>query len=557
MTTCGTDNDFQIYAKVSPGILARADRMFDGTPKGRMNELIQNARRAKATTVSVTLGNDGKVSVHDDGAGIDDFSALLDMGRSNWSRNCEAAEDPAGIGLFCLAPGHVTIASGKWSVALGEPKWRGTEPALVCENDDLVRGTRITYIDPELCREDVIACFRFCGMTAIVDGETFPPEPFIADNENPVHLPAFGVKVMFADCSDSGRIRYGDNLGLNFYGQTLSMHLDRIPPGTKALVDLTGEPTGLRLMLPARTKVIENQEWTNLTVELERQGYLYLKARGRHGLPYDRFLAAKAMGVELPEASKAFRYGLLGEQDCMSPPDIFIDREKPIGLSSCCVPKQRYDDWSDNDSVAYNAHLLAAFGRGQKTAEGFMPVHIESSMRGYSWAKLPVISSVGVVQGKVVHEGCLGCKAVELCETLEIHATVVDQGHLRRYSAKVPMAWKDENAILLNQEMQDELESNHVFYMCDAYNYDGDYWETQEHDFSVELDRFLAESVGKAEWLRQSLLSEARGRRWIAKDATGRKADVRSFTINLDTGVVIVQFAKGKPVVISPPAKKK
>jgi hypothetical protein len=556
MTTCGTDNDFQIYAKVSPGILARADRMFDGTPKGRMNELIQNARRAKATTVSVTLGNDGKVSVHDDGAGIDDFSALLDMGRSNWSRNCEAAEDPAGIGLFCLAPGHVMIESGKWSVALGEPKWRGTEPALVCENDDLVRGARITYHDPDLTDDLVKGCFRFSGLILVLNGERVEPEPYIPLGEKPVHLPDFGVKIAvgtrYGFGSLGGRLSYCTNLGLNFHGHALFLSVLRIPGDIRVLVDFTGEPTGLRLMLPARTKTVENDAWKKFLDEVERQAYLYVQTLGAHLLPYEQFLRAKALGIQLPEAQPKFHLGLLNEIDGLSAPWHSCVQEKGVKLPDCCICM------SDDDYDITNAHLLAAFGDGQEQAKGFFPVEIEPEMLGYSWAKLPLITSVEVIRGDTVHEGYLGNAKAYLCESLEIRVTVADGGCApRHYYAKVPVAWEGSDTVLLSQEMQGDIESNDVFYLCGGYSDDSDSWETQENDFAKELDRFLAESVGKTEWLRQSLLSVVRDHVWTAKAAADRKADVRSFTINLDTGVVIVQFAKGKPVVVRPPAKKK
>lgn len=100
-----------IQAKVNPRLLTKASRLFTGTLEGRIIEILQNARRAGATRVEITNQLDGMVVVQDDGQGIDDFSKLLDMGGSGWDETLESSEDPAGVGLFCLAPRQVTVRS--------------------------------------------------------------------------------------------------------------------------------------------------------------------------------------------------------------------------------------------------------------------------------------------------------------------------------------------------------------------------------------------------------------------------------------------------------------
>ena len=99
-----------ICAKVDPRLLTKADRLFTGTIEGRIIEILQNARRAGATEVRI-INKDGFVIVQDNGSGIDDFQKLLDLGGSGWDEKMEAGEDPAGVGLFSLAPKEVTIIS--------------------------------------------------------------------------------------------------------------------------------------------------------------------------------------------------------------------------------------------------------------------------------------------------------------------------------------------------------------------------------------------------------------------------------------------------------------
>ena len=100
-----------IQAQVSKRLLSKANRLFTGTLDGRIIEILQNARRAGATEVTIT-NEGGLVAVRDNGKGIDDFEKLLDLGGSGWDEKMEAGEDPAGVGLFSLAPREVTIISG-------------------------------------------------------------------------------------------------------------------------------------------------------------------------------------------------------------------------------------------------------------------------------------------------------------------------------------------------------------------------------------------------------------------------------------------------------------
>ena len=105
-----------IQASVNARLLTKAGRFFTGTLEGRIIEILQNARRAGASSVEITHHAD-YVTVRDNGRGVDDFANLLDLGGSGWDEAREASEDPAGVGLFCLAPREVLIRS-KW------PDWR-------------------------------------------------------------------------------------------------------------------------------------------------------------------------------------------------------------------------------------------------------------------------------------------------------------------------------------------------------------------------------------------------------------------------------------------------
>jgi len=98
--------------------------LFTGRLEGRIIEILQNSRRAGATEV-IIANRDGYVTVCDNGRGIDDFSKLLDLGGSGWEDGLEVSEDPAGVGVFCLAPREVVIRSGGKEVTIAGDGWTG------------------------------------------------------------------------------------------------------------------------------------------------------------------------------------------------------------------------------------------------------------------------------------------------------------------------------------------------------------------------------------------------------------------------------------------------
>lgn len=107
-------------------------------------ELIQNSRRAGATTVDIDL--DGQtLTVSDDGNGIENFQSLLTIGDSAWDNQTQSLVNPFGMGftsaLFACA--HLMVESRGQKIA-------GTTRALLAREDVAVTagsvstGTRLT-----------------------------------------------------------------------------------------------------------------------------------------------------------------------------------------------------------------------------------------------------------------------------------------------------------------------------------------------------------------------------------------------------------------------------
>ena len=131
----------KIKAKVNTRLLAKADRLFTGTVEGRVIEILQKARRAGATKVDIT-NEAGIVTVRDNGRGVEDFAKLLDLGGSGWDEAFEQSEDPAGLGLFCLAGKGVTVRSKGKRVTIDKDGWLRKEVAVTADSVGQSVGSR-------------------------------------------------------------------------------------------------------------------------------------------------------------------------------------------------------------------------------------------------------------------------------------------------------------------------------------------------------------------------------------------------------------------------------
>ena len=181
---------------------------------------------------------------------------------------------------------------------------------------------------------------------------------------------------------------------------------------------MTGQPTGIRLMLPARTCLVENDALTQLKAALEREAFLYLKRQGHHRLPYKEYLRAQELGIELPESEPVYRVGLLRTD--MDPHPVEVSLPQGHALARC----YRLADTKDReDSDEANVHLLA--GLGQFDAP-FVPVQIHPDYDGYSWAKLPTIRRVTVTAGKILQKSLVNSGYLVCVDSLSITARCSD-----------------------------------------------------------------------------------------------------------------------------------
>jgi len=496
-----------IQGKVSKRLLSKADRLFTGTLDGRIIEILQNARRAGAKEVTIT-NQKGLVTIHDNGTGIDDFSKLLDLGDSDWDQAMEEAEDPAGVGVFCLAPRKVTICSNGKKIVITKPGWTG-KPIELAQVDDPAKGTVLTFADEpwELSKVQMHAVFS--GLQVVVDGKKCQQQRFTSSRA--VLYPELGCKIEVREkktlnkCHEHFRSGYySKDILVNFHGQVVAFTYSPINEDQLTfLVDMTGDPTGIRLMLPARTRLVENKAFEELKAAIEIEAYRFVQRRGSHKLPFKEYKRAQELGIKLPEAEPVFDAGLLSS-DTPEPIEVIMPKDFP--LAKCYRFDEDCQDGCETDEA--NAHLLSAMG---KFKEPFVPVRIRPAYDGYSWANLPVVNKVEVTVGKELGKEGIWNEMLVAVDSLQITVHTSDG---RVFKSDVLMAvlepatdrgsWYCTN-VYITLEARNQLSSTDIWYHLGGWNDEGDTWDTQEYQFEQELDQFWATIIGPAEYLRSKI----------------------------------------------------
>ena len=536
-----------IQAKVSKKLLSKADRLFTGTQGGRIIEILQNARRAGGTEVTITNEN-GLVTVRDNGSGIDDFSKLLDLGNSDWNQATEEAEDPAGVGVFCLAPRKVTICSKGKRIVIDKRGWTG-KPIELVESEENGEGTVLTFADSPWELSVVRIHAVFSGMKVIVDGKTCPQEPFVSSRA--AVYPELGCRIEIRERDRLNQWHnkwrdsyFHESVMVNFHGQIVKFSYSPVREILTSLVDMTGDPTGIRMMLPARTQVVENKAFEALKAAIEKKIYLFIQRRGKHTLSYEQYKRAAELGIELPEAEPTFEVGVLSGD---GPEPVEVTMPKDFPFSKCYQISQRLVD--EEDKCEENVHLLAALG---KFDEPFVPVSIKRDYDGYSWAKLPTVDRIEVKLGKELRKDWLWRHILIAVESIRIKAQTSDG---KVFESDVVMAvleseedqrqWCGHDHVYVTPDARRHLSTSDIWFHLGGWFEDGDTYETQEYQFEEQLERFWAQLVGPDEYFRSK----------IAGHVDSVSGDWEKITIDPRKTVVIAYEDGSKKTLESPYAR--
>ena len=302
-----------IRTAVSQSAITRVGWLFNGTAGDVLAELLQNARRAGATSVAIELlqGNDRTMLVvRDNGCGIDDPATLVTLGQSGWDNDITVREDPAGMGVFSLAGHRVTIRSFSrvhdrgWRVTIAGDAWETSTPLLV-ETDPIACGTEIaidlsTAWADELT-ETIAAASHHYPLPVTFNGERQAQAGWLDDALHVVEWRGSQIGVFHARC-------HGSSLpSINFHGLTVACKLPTLGEVDRggtwfARVDI-GDTPALQLVLPARKEMVANAALEELRIACRRSIFEAIRLKGAHRLSFADHETGRALGVDLPAAT--------------------------------------------------------------------------------------------------------------------------------------------------------------------------------------------------------------------------------------------------------------
>ena len=533
-----------VQAKVSARLLQKADRLFAGSVTGRIVELLQNARRAGATEVEITTQDLGEapkkvfeITVVDNGHGVEDFGQLVALGHSGWGDEVAAAEDPAGAGFFSLAPRDVLAASRGRQIKMEQGSWVGM-PIKVTDSEFTGTGLELVFEDAEWTFPMVEAQAIYSGLRVTMNGYPVEPKQFLLEERDGgpiVHVPEMGLKFQVAA---RGHAHHGighvinsfEDRGravLNFHGQTIrTKKLDtRLLSNENhtVVIDMTGEPTDLRMILPARIDLFDNEAVDKLELLIEKEMFSRIAANESHKLPYHLYKRGRELGFDLPESVPCYEEGAGTWNDQDGDTNLVADDSFP--------PLLAHDD-NDGCTIDLLADRVDNFP--------FRPVTIAHDYADYSWAKSTkrVVRVVSESAATYASGRAIWQSNMTVVDDLQVTLTVSEDGAVKEYGPyATDIAMDDDGGLLVTRKMVFDDQHDQLFFVAlGGYDEDcGDEWETQYSGFIDDLTDLRNSLRGPHEGKRRALV-EAANR--LAK-AVGRH-DAVTVTVR-PNGTIVVQ----------------
>lgn len=389
-----------IATAVAPETITKVTRLFSNTAYDVICELFQNARRAGANDIAVTIINASDASylqVVDDGHGIADPASIVTLGRSGWSDDTRRAEDPAGMGVFSLAGRDVIIRSYSqpdrqgWMAHVPALAWETSRPIAISP-DPIPYGTSITIRMPEqwlaTVERDVAAAALHLPVAVSLNDAQQPRKDWLADA---VHVEVWnGTRIGVLNVSASHPSVKDPSL--NFHGVTIPCGLPHVQETDRgrhwvARVDIVNAPE-IQLVLPARKEVVENDAIAELRRSVQGALYRAVAAQGTHRLSFEQWSEARDLGIILPEAEPyLFTWIAPAADTCRN----YQNGERSADPSMVLMP--------DLDALVAQP---AARAIGAHNPFGGPLVEAKDAFKGYGWYdRLACIEAIAfdVVQG--------------------------------------------------------------------------------------------------------------------------------------------------------------
>ena len=339
-----------IRARVHDSALKRVTRFFASTLYEIFVETLQNARRAGATRVRVTVAaavgrptdcapepskTPLTVTVTDDGVGIEDPAVLLSFGENGWNDDLVAREDAAGMGILSLAHRGCRIVSRArtpdghvgdgWSVDLLPEHFMGHSAAQVRHDDDAPypSGTAVqfqTAVSADMIRTAIASAARHYPLPVTFERETLERQAFL---DGAVHAEDWNGLV-FGVYRDRQRGYLEPDL--NFFGLTVPVRQPTVETVHRGIwsvrADVVDFP-GLELLLPARREAVENAFLADMREAARLAIYRAMACDPEPRPAFADWTRACDAGIELtppPEVLRPWRPAIADIDDWREPP---------------------------------------------------------------------------------------------------------------------------------------------------------------------------------------------------------------------------------------------
>jgi hypothetical protein len=328
-------------------VLSKVSRMFNNKPDSILLELAQNARRAGASKILVDFTKEDELIIEHDGAPFEDFAPLFSLGDSGWDEDDTKAEDPAGCGFFIATLfDSIMVDSRKnenimYKVQATKKELLSVGSEFDVEQHSCTLGdnnVRLTlcgkhgvdkYSFPNVAKHFPIRMVgkglsydkkeeTYDTMSVIEMLERVPKDKFYVNEvRNGVRFRILdGVDSLksennvdrFYDFFGSGGYMDKDNVYFNFHGHHIYQPLSKIEvgnvrqsldslisnvfrninlPGRTALIMTPEGKSGIRMVLPARHSIVENEAYHQMCKDATDILVDFINSQDKHTLSYD------------------------------------------------------------------------------------------------------------------------------------------------------------------------------------------------------------------------------------------------------------------------------
>lgn len=238
-----------------------------------LSELMQNARRAKATKVVISFLDPDILVVQDDGEGIGNFADLLNIAESGWDLATQDSEEPFGMGwISCLfAAKHVIVQSRGQKLAFDTAD-AISQQALKIEKGVVQNGTIISLSGFKMSREDIEKRLKrmASGFPIPVYFNTVElPRPYAEESWGDiVSIP--GGRAWLNKRAIDNFISYRGKLSIRAFLQGLPIYDDFSFNCEKAEIILYLDPKVYKPRMPDRDKLIDAEKHAKAFAEIGR-----------------------------------------------------------------------------------------------------------------------------------------------------------------------------------------------------------------------------------------------------------------------------------------------